>query len=93
MPFFVTVVIDGLACVFSIFAITCSAGDISHINTDSREVKVLPFLHLAVVPLLLFSSYFFRSFASKQGVWWFRCQKRYEIFNVVIARASGEGGL
>ena len=73
MPLFVTVVIAGLVCVFSISAIAYPVIVVSHIDTNSRGVRVLPYLRWEVVHLLLSSSLLVRDFANKQGVWEFQC--------------------
>ena len=68
MPFFITVVIDGLAYVFSITAVACPTGGVGYIDTSSQGAGVLPSLWLAMVPLLLLCSLLIRGFAGRRGV-------------------------
>ena len=64
MPLLVTVVIDGLTCVFLISAVTYLARGVSYIDTNSRGARVPPSLRLAVVPFFLYSSLFIGDFTA-----------------------------
>ena len=63
MPLLVTIVTDGLICVFSISAVACRAGGVSCIDTGSWGTRVLPSFRLVVIPFLLPSSFLVRGFA------------------------------